>query len=186
MPRELGDRDLHAEADAEIRDPALARDAAGGDLPLPAAGPEAAGHEHAVDVLELGGCLLEAHALGVEPAHVDADAVVDARVLERLVDGEVRVVELHVLADEGDLDLAAALRRSASASSSHSPSSGSTSGRPSLLHDERVEPLLAQRLGHEVDVADVLVGDHGPGVDVGEERDLLADVARERGPWSGR
>ena len=59
--------------------PALARDAAGEDLPLPAARAEAAGDEHAVDALELGLRLLERHALGVEPAHAHAAAVVDAR-----------------------------------------------------------------------------------------------------------
>ena len=32
MPRELGDRDVHPETDAEIRDPPFARDAAGIDL----------------------------------------------------------------------------------------------------------------------------------------------------------
>ena len=104
MARELGDRDVHAEADAEVRDLVLAGDAAGEDLALPAARAEAAGHEHAVDARELGARLLERHVLGVDPAHVDAAAVVDAGVLERLVHREVRVVELHVLADERDLD----------------------------------------------------------------------------------
>ena len=37
VPGELGDGDVHAETDAEIRNVALARDAAGGDLPLPPA-----------------------------------------------------------------------------------------------------------------------------------------------------
>ena len=37
------------EADAEVRDAVLARDAAGEDLALPAARAEAAGDEHAVD-----------------------------------------------------------------------------------------------------------------------------------------
>ena len=105
--------------------------------------------------------------------------VVDARVLERLVDGEVGVLELHVLADERDLDLAAR-RPMRSTSSSHSPRSGSPSGRPSFCADERVEALRRAALRHEVDVAHVLVRDHGLRVDVGEERDLLADVARER------
>ena len=49
VARELGDGDVHAEADAEVRDRVLARDAAGEDLPLPAARAEAAGDEHAVD-----------------------------------------------------------------------------------------------------------------------------------------
>src|SRR4029078_9948482 len=45
---ELGDRDVHAEADAEIRDLVLACDAAGEDLAFPAAPPEAAGHDEPV------------------------------------------------------------------------------------------------------------------------------------------
>ena len=106
MPRELRHGDVHAEADAEVRDAALARDAAREHLALPPARAEAAGDEHAVDALELPRRLLERHVLGVEPAHAHAAAVVDAGVLERLVHRQVRVVQLHVLADERDLDLA--------------------------------------------------------------------------------
>ena len=51
---------------------------------------------------------------------------------------------------------------------------------PELLADEPVEALLLQRLRHEVDVGDVDRGDDGLRVDVGEERDLVADVLRER------
>ena len=47
----------------------LARDAAGEDLPLPAARAEAAGDEHAVDGVEQLGGLLVRHVLGVDPAH---------------------------------------------------------------------------------------------------------------------
>ena len=135
VARELRDGDVHAEADAEVRDAALARDAAGEDLALPAARAEAAGNEHAVDLLEQRGRLLERHALGVDPAHAHAAAVVRAGVLERLVHREVRVLELHVLADERDLDLAVAccIR---SVSSSHSPRSASPRGKPELLADE--------------------------------------------------
>ena len=111
VTRELGDGDVHAEADAEVRDLLLARDAAGEDLPLPAARAEPARDEHAVGLLELVHGLLVGHVLGVDPAHVHAAAGVDARVLQRLVHGEVRVVELHVLADERDLDVLAQLAR---------------------------------------------------------------------------
>src|SRR5205085_12255541 len=104
LPRVLGDGDVHPEADAEVRDPALAGDAAGEDLPLPAARAEAARDEHAVDLLEHDGRLLERHALGVEPADLDHRAVVEAGVLERLVHREVGILELDVLADERDLD----------------------------------------------------------------------------------
>ena len=52
VPRELGDGDLHAEADAEVRDPLLARDLRGADLALDAAAAEAAGDQDAVGVAE--------------------------------------------------------------------------------------------------------------------------------------
>jgi hypothetical protein len=64
--------------------------------------------------------------------------------------------------------------------SPHSPSSTGSSGQAELRADECVEALVAKRLRDEVDVAHVLVGDDGLGVDVGEEGDLVADVVRER------
>ena len=74
VARELRDGDVHPEADAEVRDRVLARDAAGEDLPLPAARSEAAGHEDAVDAGELRAGLVERHVLGVDPADADAAA----------------------------------------------------------------------------------------------------------------
>ena len=56
---------------------------------------------------------------------------------------------------------------------------GSPSGSPSLRTTSASSPSSCSACGHEVDVAHVLVRDHGAGVDVGEERDLLADVARQ-------
>ena len=118
----------------------LACDAAGEDLPLPAARAEAAGDEHAVDLLELAHRLLVGHVLGVDPAHAHPAAVVDAGVLERLVDREVRVVELHVLADERDLDVLAQL---ADALDELLPLAelGGRRVEAELLADERVEAL---------------------------------------------
>ena len=147
VTRELGDRDVHAEADAEVRDLLLARDAAGEDLPLPPARAEPAGDEHAVGVLELVDGLLVRHVLRVDPAHVHAAARVHAGVLQRLVHGEVRVVQLHVLADERDLDVLAQLAR---ALDELAPLAelGGRSVDPELLADERVEPLGLQHLGN--------------------------------------
>ena len=179
MTRELGDRDVHPEADPEIRDRALAGDAAGEDLPLPPARAEAAGDEDAVDLLELARRLLVGHVLGVHPADAHAATVVDARVLQRLVHGEVRVVELHVLADERDLDLALELSRPLDQLAPLAEI-GRPRIEPELLADELVEPLGLEHLGDEVDVTDVGRRDHGARIDVGEERDLLADVVRER------
>ncbi len=157
----------------------LAGDAAGEDLPLPPARPEAARNEHAVDLLELAARLLDGHALGVHPAHLDETAVVDPRVLERLVHGQIGVVELDVLADERDLDGVLALGDALCQLRPHREV-GFTVAESELAADELVEPLRLQRLRDEVDVSDVLVRDHRVDVDVGEERDLVADVGGQR------
>ena len=111
--------------------------------------------------------------------------VVHAGVLERLVHREVGVVELDVLADERDLDLLSPL---GDAVGEVLPLAelGGRGVEPEALADERVEPFRLQVLRHEVHVGDVGRPDHRPGVDVGEERDLLADVVGERRRASGR
>ncbi len=102
-------------------------------------------------------------------------AVVHARVLERLVHRQVRVVELHVLADERDRDRAF-LRADSLLELEPLAELGRRHLEPQTSRDELVEPLGLQRLRHEVDVAHVRVRDHGVRLDVGEERDLVADV----------
>ena len=101
---ELGDRDVHAEADTQVRDLALAGNAAGQDLPFPAAGAEAARHEHAVDLLEQRGRFFQGHPFRIDPAHLDLRTVMCACMLQRLVNREVRVLQLHVFADQCYLD----------------------------------------------------------------------------------
>src|SRR5712691_10611187 len=109
VTRELGHRDVHPEADAEIRNLPLARDAAREDLPFPPARAEAAGNKDAVDLFEQPGRFLERHSLRVDPAYAHRAAVVRAGVLEGLVNREVCVLQLDVLADECDLDDGVAL-----------------------------------------------------------------------------
>ena len=106
-------------------------------------------------------------------------AVVDPGVLQRLVHREVGVVELHVLADERDLDRALALPDPLGQLVPLAEV-GLARRQPELLADEVVEALLLERRRHEVDVGDVLVGDHLARLDVGEERDLVAHVRRDR------
>ena len=57
---------------------------------------------------------------------------------------------------------------------------GSVALEAELLADERVEALGTEHLGNEVDVGDVGGPDDRVRVDVGEERDLLADVVGQR------
>ena len=72
LARELDDRALQAEAQAEERDVVPARPADGPDLALDAAVAEAAGHDDAGDARQLVGDLLRLDALevlGADPAH---------------------------------------------------------------------------------------------------------------------
>ena len=105
--------------------------------------------------------------------------MVKRRVLERLVHGEVRIVELHVLPDERDL------HRPVSAPNpllepEPVAQHGLLLGEAELLAHHPVEPLGLERGRNQVDVRDIAVRDDGLAVDVGEERDLVADVGRER------
>ena len=71
--------------------------------------------------------------------------MVDARVPERLVHGEVGVAELDVLADERDLDLGVAARPDALAELEPLAQVGLAGGQAELLADQRVEVLLLER-----------------------------------------
>ncbi len=79
VARELDGRDLHAEAQPEVGNAALARVAHRRDLALDAALAETAGHQHAVDVAQqLGGAVL-LDVLALDPAQLDARAVARRR-----------------------------------------------------------------------------------------------------------
>ena len=92
------------------------------------------------------------HVLGVDPAHVDVAAGRDARVLERLVHREIGVVQLHVLADERDLDrLAPVVDPLGQLEPVGQVGLGGVEAE--LAADQLVEALAVQVDRHEVDVA---------------------------------
>ena len=108
IARKLNHGDLHAQTDAQIGDFMLTRVFRGQLLALDAAVAEAAGHEYAVHALkrlvEIG--VRRGQIVGLDPLDVDAGAMIDAAVLERLDDGEIRVVQLDILAHQRDGHLA--------------------------------------------------------------------------------
>ena len=121
IARRLDHRHLHAEADAEIRHVALARELRRADLAFRAALAEAARHQDAVDVLEERRGILLLEHLGLDPVEIDLHLVGDAAVRERLDQRFVGVLHAGVLADDRDRDLAfriadALVDRAASAS----------------------------------------------------------------------
>ena len=149
----------------------------GQDLALDAAVAEPAGHQHAGRAGEPLLDVVRGQRLAVDPADLRVDAVRPGRVPERLGDREVGVGQLDVLADQGDLE-----RRL---------------GRLDPL-DQRAPPV---QVGHGIGIAQAQVADQpapeaerlelerhlvdrlGGGrrddrlhVDVGEQRDLLADL----------
>mmetsp|Transcript_80334 Transcript_80334/g.194760 ORF Transcript_80334/g.194760 Transcript_80334/m.194760 type:complete len:390 (-) Transcript_80334:508-1677(-) len=145
--RELDDGNLEAKADAEEGLLVLPREACRGDLALNAAVAKAARHEDAISLLEglpRGGIRGAGAALdevrGVDPLDDELALGVEGSVVQRLDDGEVRVGELRILADDGDVH----------------------------LERERVDqlgerhPVVEEglvRLGHEVEPAQQVVGD---------------------------
>ena len=102
----LDHRHLHAEADAEIRHVALARELRRADLAFGAALAEAARHQDAVDVFEERRRVFLLEHLGLDPVEIDLHLVGDAAVGERLGQRFVGILHAGVLADDGDRDLA--------------------------------------------------------------------------------
>src|SRR5262249_53601387 len=106
VARHLDYRHLHAEADAEIRDTALAGKACRADLSFRTAFAEAAWNQDAVHVLEIGGGVFLLEGLALDPLQVDLDLVGDAAMHERLVERLISVLEAGIFADHGDVHLA--------------------------------------------------------------------------------
>ena len=175
MPRELGDGHLQAKAQAEVGHLVLAGVARRHDLALDAADAEAAGHQHAVGGFEPGGDLLLLERLGVHPDDLHVAAVMDGRVLERLDDAQIGVLQLDVLAHQGDAHRAAGGLDLVDQSDPLAQL-GPPGLQTQLVHHEAIQALVPQVERHEVDVGSVHAADDGPRLDVGEERDLLLEV----------
>ena len=102
MPRRLGHRHLHAVANAEEGDVALAGVAGGDHLALRAARPEAGRDDDAGDIAEVRLRVVLLQFLGVDPVDLNGEVLRERRVLQRLRDGDVGVLQADVFADEGD------------------------------------------------------------------------------------
>ena len=97
---------LHAEADAEIRHVAFARELRGLDLSFRAALAEAAGHQDAVDVFEERRRVFVLEDFGFDPVEIDLHLVGDAAMGQRFDQRLIGVLQAGILADDGDRDLA--------------------------------------------------------------------------------
>ena len=98
VARVLDRRDLHAEADAEVRDLVLARVLRRQDLAFDAALAEAARHQDRVEACRGCATFVGVEVFGVDVLDLDPRVVVDAGVAQRLVERLVRVRQVDVLA----------------------------------------------------------------------------------------
>ena len=98
--------------------------------------------------------------------------------LQGLVHGQVGVLQLHVLADERDLDECVALL-DALGQVEPLAQIGLARRQVELLCDQAVQSLRLQPRRDQIDVRHVGARHDSIGLDVGEERDLLADVRRK-------
>ena len=178
IARRLDHRHLHAEADAEIRHVALARELRRADLALGAALAEAARHQDAVDVFEERRRVLLLEHLGLDPVEIDLHLVGDAAVRERLDQRFVGVLHAGVLADDGDRDLAF---RIADALVDQLPAReiGRRRDRGRRPPAPRCRALGRIGLRHRIDVVDVARLDHRALAHVAEQRELAPLLLRD-------
>ena len=107
VTRKLDDGALHAEAQSEERNRVLTRVLHGANLALDAAVAEAARHKYSLapskHLAELD--VRRLNRLRIDPGDLDVRIIRDARMVQRLRHRHVGVGQIHILADDGDLNL---------------------------------------------------------------------------------
>ena len=177
--RKLDDRDLHAQADAEVGDVVRAGIVRGRNLALNAAVAEAAGHENAVAAAEHFLYIIARNRLAVNPLNVHTRAIDIASVAQRLGNGEIRVVQLHIFAHEADRH---AVRAAADALKHGVPLGHVRRGRVDvqLAADDLGKAVLFEHDRRLIQHGNGHVFDHAVGLDVAEQGDLAEDGLLER------
>jgi hypothetical protein len=178
VARVLDRRDLHAEADAEVRNAVLAGELRGEDLALDAALAEAARHQDRIEAAQVAD-VRRVQVFRIDVLDLDPRVVVDAGVAQRLVQRLVRVGQIDVLAAHRDRDLVLRVLDLV-----HEVVPARQVGRlrvqVELRADQLVEPLRVQHARHLVDRVGVPHRDHAELGHVREQRDLRALVVGDR------
>src|SRR3954452_10054291 len=170
---------LQTEAQAERGDPVVSRVGERAELAVEPTHAEAPRHADGVDVVQLAvGAVRVGALVGGHPADADGGVVGEAAGPERLGDREVGVVQVDVLADQGDLHLLLGMVHLAEQVVPGRPVDV-PEGQVQPAYDVRVEALAVQHLGDVVDGRRVRGRDPGVLVDVAHLRDLLLDPLGE-------
>ncbi len=175
VARKFDDRDLHAEADAEVRDAVLARVLSGQDHALDAAVAETAGDQDAAAPAELLRDVVARQCFRVDPLDINARVAGRARVEERFNDAEISVVQADVLADKRDAHVAV---DAVNFAHQRAPLGhvGFAAVEAQLAAHHVAEALVLEQQRHFVERGRRRVLDDAVGLHVAEERDLAADV----------
>src|SRR5579864_2327097 len=174
------DRHVKPITDAEERHPPLARELHRLDLSLRAALAETARYENTVDVLEIYGGVLALEDLAVDPVHVDAHVVGKAAMHQCFRQRLVGVLDLHVLTDDRDANLAFRVLHTLD----HTLPTAELRLRP-IVNAEDLEQLgIESRLvigsRRLIDRGHIQRRDDALGCDIAEEPDLAALLVRYR------
>ena len=177
---ELDGGDLHAEADAEIRDLVFAGVLGGQDLALGAAVAEAAGNEDAVHVADDGLRAVILDGLGVHADDLHLGVVMGAGVDERFVDRFVGVLQLDVFAGDGDGHLVFRMDDALHETLPILERGRRRVAEADLVHHEAVDLVAAEVERAFVNrVVHIAEGDDVLALDVAEHGDLLPVVLIE-------
>src|SRR5688572_365781 len=146
-------RPLEAVADAEVGNAPLARDLGGAHHAARPAIAEAAGHQDAVRPVEQLLAAVLFQRLGFDPADVHLQPVLEAAVVERLVEALVRVFVADVLADHVNRQLVGGIL---DAIGEIDPRVHAGLGRRQVqaLEDDAIQPLVGQDRRHLVNAGD--------------------------------
>src|SRR6266513_1179011 len=168
-------RELHAQADAQIRDLVLARvlDRLYHAFDSPPA--ETARNEYRVHAFQERAEAVLFDRLRIHVTDVDSAARVDPGVDERLVQRLVGIGKVDILADHGDGDLVLGMLERLDQLFPYLEL-GRLGDDAELVADDFIQHLLVQHPGNPVDRVRVPDGDDGIGLNVGEQRDLLLFV----------
>ena len=178
MTGELDDRDLHAQADAEVGHAVFPCVLCRQDHALDAPVAEAAGHQNAAAIPQHRPDVLCRQRLGVHPFDVHMAVAGRARVEQGLRHAEIGVMQLRVLAHQRDLHplvYAVDLLH-------HGPPPGHVrhaGAQPQLAAHYPAQPLLLQQQRHLVQRGRRHVGDDAVLLHVAEQRDLPPHVLRD-------
>ena len=175
VARELDHRELHPQANTEVRDLVLARVLDRLHHAFHAALAETARNEYRVHAFQERADSVLLDRLRIHVTDVDSTARVDPGVDERLVQRLVGIGKVDILADHGDGDLVLGMLERLD-QLFPDLELGRLGDDAELVADDFIEHLLVQHPGDPVDRVRVPDGDDGIGLNVCKQRDFLLFV----------